>query len=235
MAARDAILLQTQDKKLQRKILAEDLSYADTVKYGLALEQGRKKVDDINATRTRQEDAKVARLEEQVRRLQNTRPNTSGSCQTCTRPTHGKGACPGKQRECFTCGLMGHFKGSAVCRGKKPADAKKTKNEVKANQIEVLSQVGDEGNDTTGIGRVAEIVRATSDGTQSRNADLRMTVLDPGQAAQPFTVNVLIDSGVYRTLLSEEDWLWVQAGGTNGKARLKKPGSGSSLVGQARS
>ena len=39
-AARDAILLQTQ------KILAEDLSYADTVKYGLALEQGRKKVED---------------------------------------------------------------------------------------------------------------------------------------------------------------------------------------------
>ena len=74
-----------------------------------------------------------------------------------------------------------------MCRGKKPADAKKTKNEVKANQIEVLSQVGDEGNDTTGIGRVAEIVRATIDGTQSRNADLRMTVLDPGQAAQPFT------------------------------------------------
>ena len=35
MAARDTILLQTQDKKLQQKILAEDLSYADTVKYGL--------------------------------------------------------------------------------------------------------------------------------------------------------------------------------------------------------
>ena len=35
MAARDAILLQTQDKKLQQKILAEDLSYSSTVKYGL--------------------------------------------------------------------------------------------------------------------------------------------------------------------------------------------------------
>ena len=69
MAARDAILLQTQDRKLQQKILAEDLTYADTVKYGLALEQGRKKVDDINTTRTRQEDARVARLEDQVKRL----------------------------------------------------------------------------------------------------------------------------------------------------------------------
>ena len=44
-AARDAILYQTQDKKLQQKIMAEDLSYANTVKYGLSLEQGKRKVD----------------------------------------------------------------------------------------------------------------------------------------------------------------------------------------------
>jgi hypothetical protein len=85
MAARDAILLQTQDKKLQQKILAEDLSYADTVKYGLASEQGKKKVEEINTNRNKHEDSRVARLEEQVRRLQ-TKPGTSGSCQTCTRP-----------------------------------------------------------------------------------------------------------------------------------------------------
>ena len=111
MAARDAILLQTQDKKLQQKILAEDLSYADTVKYGLALEQGRKKVEEINTNRNKQEDTRVSRLEEQVRRLQTTRSSTSGSCLTCTRPTHTEGECPGKKVECFTCGLVRHFKG----------------------------------------------------------------------------------------------------------------------------
>ena len=200
MAARDAILLQTQDRKLQQKILAEDLTYADTVKYGLALEQGRKKVDDINTNRTRQEDARVARLEDQVKRLQTAKTNTAGSCQTCTRPTHGEGDCPGKQRECFTCGVVGHFKGSAVCKGKKPGVAKRKKNEAKANQVEEPSQVNGGGSDSDGIGRVSEIVRATGDGMQSRTANLRMTILDHGRAAQPLTVNMLIDSGVYRTL-----------------------------------
>ena len=135
MAARDAILLQTQDKKLQQKILAEDLSYADTVKYGLAFEQGRKKVEEINTNRNKQEDTRVSRLEEQVRRLQTTRSSTSGSCLTCTRPTHTEGECPGKKVECFTCGLVGHFKGSAACKGKKAAGGKKKKKE-KANQDE---------------------------------------------------------------------------------------------------
>ena len=63
-AARDAILYQTRDKKLQQKILAKDLSYSDTIKYGLALEQGRKKVEEINSGRDKHEDSMVARLEE---------------------------------------------------------------------------------------------------------------------------------------------------------------------------
>ena len=52
-AARDTILLQTKDKQLQQKILTEDLNYANTVKYGLSLEQGKKKVDEIIASRGR--------------------------------------------------------------------------------------------------------------------------------------------------------------------------------------
>ena len=125
----------------------------------------------------------MARLEDQVRRLQTTRPSTSGSCQTCTRPTHGEEDCPGKKVECFTCGLVGHFKGSAACKGKKPAGAKKTKKEAKANQVEELSQAGDAGGDTDGIGRVAEIVRATGDSKKSKTADIQLTVLDHGQQA----------------------------------------------------
>ena len=40
-------MFQTDDKKLQRKFIAEDLDYDNTVKYGLALEQGAKKVVEI--------------------------------------------------------------------------------------------------------------------------------------------------------------------------------------------
>ena len=219
-AARDAILLQTQDKKLQQKILAEDLSYADTVKYGLALEQGRKKVEEINTNRNKHEDSRVARLEEQVRRLQ-TKPGTSGSCQTCTRPTHAEGECPGKKVECFSCGLMGHFKGSAACKKKKPAGGKKEKKKEKANKVE---EADDEASDTdsTGVGRVAEVVRAASDGKKNKTADILLTILDHGKQAKQLTARFLIDSGVYRTLLSEEQWRQVQADKNNRKPKLKR-------------
>ena len=67
-AARDAILIQTGDKKLQQKILSEDLNYANMVKYGLSLEQG-KKVEEIISSQGRPEDTRVAQLEEEVRKL----------------------------------------------------------------------------------------------------------------------------------------------------------------------
>jgi len=45
-AARDAILCQTDAKNLMKKIISEDLNFDDTVKYGLAMEQGAKKVNE---------------------------------------------------------------------------------------------------------------------------------------------------------------------------------------------
>ena len=67
-AARDAILLQTRDKKLQQKILSDDLNYANTVKYGLSLEPGKKKADEIISSQGRPKDTRVAQLKE-VRKL----------------------------------------------------------------------------------------------------------------------------------------------------------------------
>ena len=217
-AARDAILLQTRDKKLQQKILAEDLSYADTIRYGLSLEQGRKKVDEINTLRGNHDDPRVARLEEQVRRLQTSKPGSSGSCRTCTRPTHADGECPGRKVECYTCGLVGHFKGSAACKKKRGSGGKKKE---KANQIDEVSEANVES-DTESIGRIVEVVRATGDTVKNKTADLRMEVLDNGHKAKELEVNFLIDSGVYRTLLTEEQWLKVQAVKGNRKPRLKK-------------
>ena len=60
--------------------MAEDLSYVDTIKYGLAPEQGRKKVEEINVGRGRNEDDRVSRLEDQVHKLQTTKPGATGSC-----------------------------------------------------------------------------------------------------------------------------------------------------------
>ena len=70
-----------QDKKLQQKIIAEDLSNEDTVKYGVYLEEG-------NVSRSNNVINRVAKLEEHVRQLQTSIP--SPSCQTCVRSCVGR-------------------------------------------------------------------------------------------------------------------------------------------------
>ena len=154
------------------------------------------------------------------RRLQARKPSSSGFCQTCTRPTHASGECPGKRVECFTCGLVGHFKGSAVCKGKKAAGGKKKNGN--AHQVDDMTEVTNEHSDTDRIGRVVEIVRAAGDNVKNKTADIQMTVLDHGQPARELTVEFLIDSGVYRTLLTEEQWQRVQADKNNRKPTLKR-------------
>jgi len=50
--------------------LSENLSFDDSVKYGQAIEQGARKVDEIRGSTPRKEDEQFAALEEKVRSLQ---------------------------------------------------------------------------------------------------------------------------------------------------------------------
>ena len=62
-------LFQTESSKLQKKIIAEELDYDNTVKYGLAFEQGEAKVQQMREQKTvaeRTETEKIAQLEENV-------------------------------------------------------------------------------------------------------------------------------------------------------------------------
>ena len=100
MAASDALLQQCDDKKLQKRIIAENLSFEHIVKMGVAMEQGTRKVDRMN--KQGKED-RVAQLEEKVRALQagggKVRPPGKTSCSTCTRANHPPGKCPGVNME----------------------------------------------------------------------------------------------------------------------------------------
>ena len=124
--------------------------------------------------------------------------------------------------ECFACGLTGHFKGSAACKGKKAVGGKKKKKDERANQVNEMPEVTDGHSDTDSIGRVVEIVRAAGDNAKNKTADVQMTVLDHGQPAKELTVEFLIDSGVYRTLLTEEQWQRVQAAKNHRRPTLKR-------------
>ena len=195
-AARDTILLQARDSKLQQKILAEDLNYTNTVKYGLSLEQGKKKVDKIISSRGRPEDTRVAKLEEEIRKLgkqmelKRTGVNSTAgrgsatvSCSTCTRPTHSKVVCPGKKVECYSCGLTGHFRGSTACKRKPAGDKAKTMT-YRANQIDRLEEESDEGDS---IGQVSEdFIRAAEISPKSRTAKVQLAALDGGNRSSVF-------------------------------------------------
>ena len=150
-AARDALLFQTDDIKLQRKIIAEDLDYDSVIKYGLAFEQGNKKVHTMRAQKegVRTEQEKVACLEDKVRQLEVKRDKKE--CRTCTRQHEGK--CPALQYTCFACSEVGHAKGSKACKKPKPA--------VKPKKVDKTRQVQEEDTDSEGVGRV------TSEGGQT--------------------------------------------------------------------
>merc|ERR1712059_56847 len=114
-----------------------------------------------------------------------------GTCDTCTRLTHGKGACPGKKVECYGCGQMGHFKGSKICKGKSE-EKKKKKNKDKSYQIE-------DSEDSEGIGRIEEDVRAAGTTIKSRMAKLKLTVLTEGIPDQVMEASFLRHGSVPNT------------------------------------
>ena len=120
-AAKDAILFQTSDVKLRKKILAEDMGLDDLVKLGLAHEHTNTKSDQLG--NTNDQDASVRRvIQEEVRRMNNeasAAPNQQFKikCQTCTRKHKSGAECPGlKCKECFDCREPGHFKGAPCCK-----------------------------------------------------------------------------------------------------------------------
>ena len=69
MSSRVMILIQTSNTELQKKIITQDLSYKDTVKYGLAMEQSHKIVKELGRTHGEEEYILTA-LESQVQKLQ---------------------------------------------------------------------------------------------------------------------------------------------------------------------
>ena len=137
VAARDAILFQTSNIKLQQKILAEDCSLVDTIKYSLVLEQTKTAAEALSASPSgRTEDGRLAKVEDQICALSagKSRSNSSSSnnygkkCEKCNF-SHIAGKCLAKDKLCFDCGKLGHFVGAKVCQGKKKNTEKPEKKE----------------------------------------------------------------------------------------------------------
>ena len=225
-AARDALLFQTDSAKLQKKVIAEELDYDNVVKYGLAFEQGEKKVEQMRsqAGGVRQEQERVARLEGKVKQLELQKRGKKG-CRTCTRGLH-EGKCPGLDMNCFACRLDGHMKGSSACKKEKPKAPNKDKKKKEKAEKAIARQVKDssegDSTDSEEAHRVMEVnqVRALKQ-EHTKQAKVGLTPIDHGVEGAQATVQLLIDSGVFKTLLSEKDWKVIQRSQGPKKAKLK--------------
>ena len=119
-ASRDAILFQMEDKKLRRKIIAEDPGLQEVIKLGIANEQAAKVADRFKPKPEHEAPkSRIAALEEQVRALKKSAGKGGGqkplSCRTCTRQTHGEGKCRALTATCHACQKVGPYKGFKAC------------------------------------------------------------------------------------------------------------------------
>ena len=200
-AARDAILFQTSDTKLRKKILAENLDLERTIEWGKATESSGRKARQVEeTTNTNLDKTKIRKLEEQLCRLQ-VKGADEVKCDTCTRShTPGK-MCPGLSASCFSCGLKGHFKGAKVCKGAKLKGDKKGQ---RVSKVEEESST--DTSDAEGLGRIVQVA-ATKGQLNTDTADFRAQVsIRPRQGGSKAAVVWTVDSGVSRTLLAEADW-----------------------------
>ena len=113
---------QCDSKKLQRKIITENLNFDDIIKHGLRYEQSEKKVSRINKEAGLTDKDRVSQLETEVRALKasssrngagNTTkvgPSSKVKCQMCTRGKHEDKKCPAAEMDCFACKKLGHIK-----------------------------------------------------------------------------------------------------------------------------
>ena len=225
-AARDAILYQTLNKKLKKKILAEDLSFQDACKFGVASEQLEK---DIGRTEEDQH-SQVRRLEEQLARVKGERQREGESkCSTCGRKDgHSEGyICPGLKVECFDCHKMGHFRKAPICKGSSKYKQEKLNKKDKAGatprqkMVRQLSS-SEESSETSfeDLGRIqVEIEEPVGRAATERKEEKVLVSVRPRTGRGKVGVSWTADSGVSKTLLAETDWLRMKKKSPNLKLR----------------
>ena len=226
-AARDAILFQTSNVKLRKRILAEDQSLGEVVKLGLAYEQSTSKAKTMG--KSEGEESRIHRLEEEVARLQSEKKNFSfqnrkdtkkQKCQTCPdgKRHEGKECFGKKSKECYDCKESGHFKGAQMCKGKK----KKKETKAVRKMEESEDSETETSSDSESLGRVIEkapetVAAAKEKGIKEPRVEV---IIKPKKGAEQIEVRWLADSGVRRTLLAEPEWEKLKK--ANPGTRLKK-------------
>ena len=240
-AARDAILYQTKDSKLRKKILAENLTFEQTVQWGRTNEASAKKAKDVESVAQKLEVETLRESVSDVKRVgENDRGRHKVVCWTCPYKQHkGEQKCPGVSGTCFDCGKEGHFKGAKCCKKNKSSSKKESsgKKEKKPTNFNKKNEKGkqaiqrvdsDDSSDdglasdssASSVGRVEEVVVAKCrDGKKEILSKTVAVSVRPYKGGGKLLVQWTPDCGVRRTLLSEKDWSILK--GRNKNLKLK--------------
>ena len=244
MAARDAILFQTDNKRLQRKIMAEDLKYDEAVKFGLALEQGDLKVEQIRSkngngngshsengiseeVRMLREEVRRLQVKEQPKRKQSSKSSAAVACRTCCNP-RCEDPCIAVDSRCYDCGKTGHFRYAAACSKVEKQEKVRAVQGKQSSPSECSKSSTDtESQDSDGNVAQVRICKQSKQHKQSKTesrlmAELSMTAKDHQRLGPDIKANLVIDSGVDSTLLCEADWLKLKSCKRGEGLRLKK-------------
>ena len=217
-AACDAILQQCDSKKLQRKIITENLNFDDIIKHGLKYEQSEKKVSRINKEAGLTDKDRVSQLETEVRALKasssrngagNTTkvgPSSKVKCQISTRGKHEDGKCPAAEMDCFACKKRGHIKNLLECK------AKGKKEKVDRIKAETNS---DQDSDRDSIGRIMNRIYRMEDGQEEKQVcvTVEFTATDHGCRCTSQKLTLLVMQGyinqsyVEQTRPHLEEWI----------------------------
>ena len=124
---RDQIIIGTLDNEIRKQALHEQWGLADLVAKGRQMEAAAAGSQKIK--QEMKEESSVNRLQPGRYSRKNTKGPARKRCPNCSnKACKGGDSCAGRDVECFDCGVIGHFKGAAICEGKKkPAKSKKGK------------------------------------------------------------------------------------------------------------
>ena len=225
LAALDAIVMQTDDGRLRRKIIAQKMNLEDAIEWGKTHEMSDKKADIV-------EEAGAAG-KERIRKVAD--KSEWKDCSTCPRKHEEGYSCPGLKAECYECDKVGHYRGAKICKKlkkgkvkvtekdfKKEKESKSDKKKKKKKKVRYVEEdtdnSGNESYSSEGSNRVLEVVKSAK--TNREQEEQIAVFIKPRQGKNRLEVKWTADSGVRRTLLAEKHWKQIKK--ENPATRLEK-------------
>ena len=209
-AVRDAIMLQTSNERLRRKLLAEDSNLDEAIKIGLALESAAKNSKVISSGSRTEDGEELRRLrKENGRSKASSRPPTrqnvlngqnQAQCFTCPLGKHKPGRCPGRDADCFACGEKGHFRGAKVCTKRQKWPKQRSQQRLRKVDDDHSEE---EYSSNESVGRVITVAASEEASDPLTTVEVRPCTR---KEAAPEQITFLADSGVTKTLLVKNEW-----------------------------